>query len=250
MLVGHRGDHREHRHDRTGDHPRSTLVRGRLHGLGCVDVDINGPFRCGSPTWTNRSGTHRHADPSIRMFIRKSDGRIRPLTGSLSGRRRLGRDGRRVTDQRTEPPRAAGTFNRSSAHTFPCCSGWRSLCRSRDDAEDLVQDTHPGVQRAQPPSTVSTRAWLLTIMRNANINRHRRQRPGLLRDVTDFAGEADRRNPPAPSAEDVATLTHSTMDRRRARTSVHPALARSNSSTSTASPTTGPPPRSASRSAP
>ena len=63
------------------------------------------------------------------------------------------------------------------------------------------------------------RAWLLTIMRNANINRHRRRRPGLLHDATDLAGEADRRNQPAPSAEDVAA-THAagTMDRRCART--------------------------------
>ena len=82
-----------------------------------------------------------------------------------------------------------------------------SLCRNPQDAEDLVQDTliraYNGLgtfDGAHP------RAWLLTIMRNANINRHRhrRQRPGLLHDATDLAGEADRRNPPAPSAEDVA----------------------------------------------
>ena len=80
-----------------------------------------------------------------------------------------------------------------------------SLCRNPHDAEDLVQDTLirafrglDGFDGAYP------RAWLLTIMRNANINRHRRQRPGLLHDATDLAGEADRRNPPSPSAEDVA----------------------------------------------
>ena len=51
------------------------------------------------------------------------------------------------------------------------------------DAEDLVQDTllraYQGVDRfdgAHP------RAWLLTIMRNAEINRHRRRRPDLMRD--------------------------------------------------------------------
>ena len=80
-----------------------------------------------------------------------------------------------------------------------------SLCRNSHDAEDLVQDTLirafkglAGFDGAYP------RAWLLTIMRNANINQHRRQRPGLLHDATDLAGEADRRNPPSPSAEDVA----------------------------------------------
>jgi len=51
------------------------------------------------------------------------------------------------------------------------------------DAEDLVQETllraYQGVDRfdgAHP------RAWLLTIMRNAEINRHRRRRPELMRD--------------------------------------------------------------------
>ncbi len=80
-----------------------------------------------------------------------------------------------------------------------------SLCRNGHDAEDLVQDTLlrafkglDGFDGASP------RAWLMTIMRNANINRHRRQRPGLLHDATDLTGEADRRNPPASSAEDDA----------------------------------------------
>ena len=80
-----------------------------------------------------------------------------------------------------------------------------SLCGNSHDAEDLMQDTLiraftglDGFDGAFP------RAWLLTIMRNANINRHRRQRPGLLHDATDLAGVADRRNPPSPSAEDIA----------------------------------------------
>lgn len=80
----------------------------------------------------------------------------------------------------------------------------RSLCRNAHDAEDLVQDTlvraYKGLDRfdgAHP------RAWLLTIMRNTHINQHRRQRPGLLHDPT-VVDEADRRNPTAPSAEDVA----------------------------------------------
>jgi len=84
----------------------------------------------------------------------------------------------------------------------------RSLCRNTHDAEDLVQDTlvraYQGLDRfdgAHP------RAWLLTIMRNAHINQHRRQRPGLLRDPA-VVDEADRRGQTAPSAEDVAsTLT-------------------------------------------
>ncbi len=59
----------------------------------------------------------------------------------------------------------------------------RSLTRRAADAEDLVQDTlvraFQGIDRfdgAHP------RAWLLTIMRNAHINRNRRRRPELLDD--------------------------------------------------------------------
>jgi RNA polymerase sigma-70 factor, ECF subfamily len=80
-----------------------------------------------------------------------------------------------------------------------------SLCRNPHDAEDLVQDTLIRAYKGLDGfDGTYPRAWLLTIMRNANINRHRRRRPGLLHDATDLAGEADRRNPPAPSAEDVA----------------------------------------------
>jgi RNA polymerase sigma-70 factor (ECF subfamily) len=59
----------------------------------------------------------------------------------------------------------------------------RSLARRPADAEDLVQDTLirafqgiGGFDGAHP------RAWLLTIMRNTEINRHRRRRPELLDD--------------------------------------------------------------------
>jgi RNA polymerase sigma-70 factor (ECF subfamily) len=58
-----------------------------------------------------------------------------------------------------------------------------TLTRRPADAEDLVQDTllraYQGIDRfdgAHP------RAWLLTIMRNAQINRTRRRRPELLDD--------------------------------------------------------------------
>ncbi len=104
------------------------------------------------------------------------------------------------------PPATAGSFDAFVGPHLPVLlrvAG--SLCRNPHDAEDLVQDTLiraykglDGFDGAYP------RAWLLTIMRNANINRHRRQRPGLLHDAVDLAGENDRRNPPAPSAEDVA----------------------------------------------
>lgn len=59
-----------------------------------------------------------------------------------------------------------------------------TLTGSWADAEDLVQDTVLRAYRAlhsfdgQHP-----RAWLLTILRNANISAHRRCRPGLLGDL-------------------------------------------------------------------
>ena len=58
-----------------------------------------------------------------------------------------------------------------------------SLTRNHADAEDLVQDTllraYRSVERFDGRYP---RAWLLTIMRNAQINRVRRRRPELLRD--------------------------------------------------------------------
>jgi RNA polymerase sigma-70 factor (ECF subfamily) len=76
-----------------------------------------------------------------------------------------------------------------------------SLCRNPHDAEDLVQDT---LIRAFKGLDGFDGTYPRAIMRNANINRHRRQRPGLLHDATDLEGVADRRNAPSPRAEDVA----------------------------------------------
>ncbi len=51
------------------------------------------------------------------------------------------------------------------------------------DAEDLVQDTLLRAYQAVDRFDGShPRAWLLTIMRNAERNRHRRRRPELMRD--------------------------------------------------------------------
>lgn len=58
-----------------------------------------------------------------------------------------------------------------------------SLTRRTVDAEDLVQDTLLRAFRAMDRfDGEHPRAWLLTIMRNAEVNRHRRRRPELLRD--------------------------------------------------------------------
>ena len=71
----------------------------------------------------------------------------------------------------------------------------RSLTRSDADAEDLVQDTLLRAFRAiERFDGRYPRAWLLTILRNTNINRGRKKKPDLLDDPvatfersTDFA---------------------------------------------------------------
>lgn len=58
-----------------------------------------------------------------------------------------------------------------------------SLTRNHADAEDLVQDTLLRAYRSIDRFDGRyPRAWLLTILRNANINRHRRRRPEPLRN--------------------------------------------------------------------
>jgi RNA polymerase sigma-70 factor (ECF subfamily) len=58
-----------------------------------------------------------------------------------------------------------------------------SRTRNAADAEDLVQDTLLRAYRAIGRfDGAHPRAWLLTIMRNAQANRFRRRRPALLRD--------------------------------------------------------------------
>lgn len=76
-----------------------------------------------------------------------------------------------------------------------------TLVDSPADAEDLVQDTLLRAYRGLSSfDGRHPRAWLLTILRNAHLNRFRRRRPGLLREP-DFgleAGEPD--NAPGPEA--------------------------------------------------
>lgn len=63
---------------------------------------------------------------------------------------------------------------------------WRvamSLTRNRADAEDLVQETLLRAYKAIGSFDGRyPRAWLLTILRNTERNRHRRRRPELLND--------------------------------------------------------------------
>lgn len=80
----------------------------------------------------------------------------------------------------------------------------RSRTYSAADAEDLVQDTLLRAYRAIDRfDGRHPRAWLLTIMRNANISEARRKRPMLLRDGDDVGAIADRTGQGASSAEQV-----------------------------------------------
>ena len=63
-----------------------------------------------------------------------------------------------------------------------------SITRSHADAEDLVQDTLLRAYRAiESFDGRHPRAWLLTIMRNAQVNRVRRRRPQPLHDPDDVS---------------------------------------------------------------
>lgn len=76
-----------------------------------------------------------------------------------------------------------------------------SITRSAVDAEDLVQDTLVRAYRAIGHfDGRHPRAWLLTILRNAQANRTRRQRPDLLDDPDEvlqrLSASHDRRSEP------------------------------------------------------
>jgi len=75
----------------------------------------------------------------------------------------------------------------------------RTMTTREHDAEDLVQDTliraYQGIERfdgAHP------RAWLFTIMRNAQVNRTRRRRPELLDDPESSESLADAETSQSP----------------------------------------------------
>ncbi|CAN5889357.1 RNA polymerase sigma factor [soil metagenome] len=79
----------------------------------------------------------------------------------------------------------------------------RSLTHNGADAEDLVQDTMVRAYRSIDRfDGRHPRAWLLTILRNAQINRVRRRRPVLL-DDPEAMGEGPRvAADPAPGPEE------------------------------------------------
>lgn len=79
----------------------------------------------------------------------------------------------------------------------------RSLTRNGADAEDLVQEALLRAYRSIDRfDGRHPRAWLLTILRNAERNRHRRRRPTLLDDPDDAERLADADDEASP--EDIA----------------------------------------------
>lgn len=79
-----------------------------------------------------------------------------------------------------------------------------SMTAQPGDAEDLVQDTLLRAWRSIGSFDGRyPRAWLLTIMRNAEINRHRRRRPRLLDDPDTELERYARDRPAGASAEDT-----------------------------------------------
>lgn len=78
-----------------------------------------------------------------------------------------------------------------------------SMTAQRADAEDLVQDTLLRAWRSIDTfDGRHPRAWLLTVLRNAEVNRHRRRRPELL-DDPDATFERELHDGAQISAEDL-----------------------------------------------
>lgn len=80
----------------------------------------------------------------------------------------------------------------------------RSITRHDADAEDLVQETMLRAFRAiERFDGRHPRAWLLTIMRNAQASRFRRRRPSLLNDPDEAADRAISMADEGPGPEAV-----------------------------------------------
>lgn len=78
----------------------------------------------------------------------------------------------------------------------------RSITHDPVEAEDLVQDTLLRAFRSiERFDGAHPRAWLMTILRNTHINRHRRRRPSLLNDPDTIDERVDLRSDLSSSVE-------------------------------------------------
>lgn len=85
------------------------------------------------------------------------------------------------------------------------------------DAEDLVQETLVRAWRGMDRfDGRHPRAWLLTILRNTNMNMHRRRRPDSVEDVADYANATPAFGIDPPSTEDQVMASFLPEDLERA----------------------------------
>ncbi|MEX2659504.1 MAG: sigma-70 family RNA polymerase sigma factor [Acidimicrobiales bacterium] len=83
-----------------------------------------------------------------------------------------------------------------------------SITANKHDAEDLVQDTLVRAFRAIDSFDGRyPRAWVLTILRNTNINNHRKRRPELERDPDPGRERPDPRAPDSSAEAEVMAAT-------------------------------------------
>jgi RNA polymerase sigma-70 factor (ECF subfamily) len=86
-----------------------------------------------------------------------------------------------------------------------------AITRDHAEAEDLVQDSLIRAYRALDTfDGTSPRPWLLTILRNTHINRHRKRRPGLLADPDRLADHGA--GTPGPEIEVLAAVFDSQVE--------------------------------------
>lgn len=121
-----------------------------------------------------------------------------------------------VTDGRRRDPAGSGgtsaqaaAFDRYVVPEIPVLYRVAlGLTGQRADAEDLVQDTLVRAYRAVLRfDGAHPRAWLLTILRHAHINRNRRRRPTLLADGESMQAVLERLGPSAPASDEVLMST-------------------------------------------
>lgn len=86
-----------------------------------------------------------------------------------------------------------------------------AITRDHAEAEDLVQDSLIRAYRGLDSfDGTSPRPWLLTILRNTNVNRHRKRRPGLLADPERIDDHRD--SGPGPEAQVLAAVFDSKVE--------------------------------------
>lgn len=125
-----------------------------------------------------------HQAPELAVFSECHRSRNPPNGGQHSMEWRTGQEGFRGVAQLARDRAAREAFDRYVTPELEVLARVAlSITRNHHDAEDLVQETLLCAYRAiERFDGAHPRAWLLTIMRNAEAKRHRRRRPFLLRD--------------------------------------------------------------------